>query len=124
MPHISDDDLVAEVPSLLIYADRMFLVRNGDIVHCRNLETGKDIYRGRLGAIGGYYASPVAAGGNVYFASDRGAVTVISADAPQLKVLARNELGEPIMATPALVDGVIYIRTDSHLFAFGEKPSQ
>jgi outer membrane protein assembly factor BamB len=110
---------VAEVPSLLVLPDRMFLVRNGGIVHCRDLATGQDLYQGRLGAVGGYYASPVMAGGNVYFASDRGAVTVVAANSPQLEVLARNDLQEPIIATPAAVDGRLYVRTAAHLYALG-----
>jgi outer membrane protein assembly factor BamB len=111
---------VTEVPSLLVLSDRMFLVRNGGIVHCRDLETGQDLYQGRLGAVGGYYASPVLAGGNVYFASDRGAVTVIAAHTPRLEVLARNDLQEPIMATPAPLEGRLYVRTAAHLYAFGQ----
>ena len=110
---------VAEVPSPLIVGDRMFLVRNGGIVHCRDVTTGKDIYRGRLGAIGGYYASPVFADGKVYFSSDRGVVTVIDAASEKLRVLAKNDLEQVIMATPAMVEGHIYLRTDDHLYAFG-----
>jgi outer membrane protein assembly factor BamB len=109
----------AEVPSLLVLNKKVFVIRNGGILHCRDVADGVDTYRGRLGAIGGYYASPVAADGNVYFTSDRGVVTVIDGKASELKVLARNDLGEPIMATPALTDGKVYIRTDQHLYAFG-----
>jgi outer membrane protein assembly factor BamB len=71
--------------------------------------------------MGGYYASPVAGDGKVYFASDRGTVTVIDGSSATLSVLAHNELGEPIMATPALVDSVIYLRTSSKLYAFGKR---
>ena len=110
---------VAEVPSPLVLAEKMFLVRNGGIVHCRDLGDGKDVYRGRLGAAGGYYASPVAAGENIYFASDRGMITVIDGQASKLNVVARNDLQEPIMATPAVVQNVIYARTAGHLYAFG-----
>ena len=112
---------VAEVRSLLVLEDRIFVVRNGGIVHCRELATGKDLYRGRLGATGGYYTSPVAADGKVYFASDRGLVTVIDAHSSKLSVLARNDLGEPIMATPALVDQRIYLRTEDHMYAFSSQ---
>ncbi len=117
--HWHSEKGVAEVPSLLVLEDRMFLVRNGGIVHCRNLATGEDFYRGRLGPIGGYFASPVAAAGNVYLTSDRGMVTVIAADAPRLTILARNDLQEPVIATPALIDGIVYIRTATQLYAFG-----
>jgi len=74
---------------------------------------------GRLGAGGPYYSSPVAAAGKVYFSSGEGVVTVIH-QGDRLEVAARNDLGEPIYATPALVDSKIYIRTTAHLYAFGE----
>ncbi len=111
---------VTEVPSLLFFEGKIFLVRNGGIVHCRQAGNGEDIYMDRLDSPGGYYASPVAGDGKVYFASDRGVVTVIDGRSSELKVLATNDLGAPIKATPALVDGVIYVRTDSGLYAFGK----
>jgi hypothetical protein len=110
---------VTEVPTPLVYDGRLYLVRNGGIVHCRDSKSGKQAYRGRLGPTGGYYASPVGGDGKIYFASDRGVISVV-ATGDSLKVLARNDLKEPIMATPALVDGKIYVRTDEHLFAFAE----
>ena len=57
-------------------------------------------------------------GPEIYFASDRGAITVCEAS-DRLNVLARADLKEPIMATPAIVDGKIYVRTDKRLHAFG-----
>lgn len=114
---------VPEVPSPLLYQDRLYLVKNGGIVLSREAATGKTVFEARLGAPGGYYASPVAAGGRVYVASDLGTVVVFEAR-DTLQVLARNELSEPILATPAIVEDRIYVRTLSHLYAFGpgEKP--
>jgi hypothetical protein len=87
-------------------------------VYCRDAKTGKEIYSGRLGAPGYYYSSPVAAGDKVYIASAEGEVVVLDAG-EELKILARNKLDEAILATPALVDGKIYVRTESLLYAFG-----
>jgi outer membrane protein assembly factor BamB len=109
---------VPEVPSPLLYKDRLYLVKNGGIVLSREAATGKTVFQGRLGAPGGYYASPIAAGGRIYVASDQGTVVVFEAK-DTLQVLARNTLPEPIMATPAIVDGKLYVRTLSHLYAFG-----
>ena len=67
---------------------------------------------------GYYYSSPVAADDKVYIASAEGVVVVLDAG-EELKVLARNQLDSPILATPALVDGKIYVRTEGHLYAFG-----
>ena len=55
----------------------------------------------------------------MYFASAEGVISVV-APGEQLKVIARNDLGEPIYATPAIVDNKIYVRTSGHLYAFGD----
>ena len=81
--------------------------------------SGKVIFRGRLGALGAYFSSPVAAGGRIYFASEAGIVSVIGSG-DRLDVLARNDLEEPVFATPAIVESVIYIRTPGHVYAFGK----
>ena len=108
---------VPEVPSGLLVKGRLYMVKSGGVAVCRDAATGKGVYEERLGAPGGYYASPIAAGGRIYVASDAGMVTVFS-PGDTLKVLARNNLGEPVMATPAAVDGHLYVRTASRLYAF------
>jgi outer membrane protein assembly factor BamB len=108
-----------EVPSPLYYQGRLYVVTNGGIASCYDAQTGKMLYRQRLGASGFFYASPVAANGNIYAASYNGVVAVFKAG-DKCQVLARNNLGEQIVATPALVDGRIYARTEGHLYAFGE----
>ena len=109
---------VPECPSPLYYDGRVYLVKNGGIASCLDAKTGELKFQERLDSRGPFYSSPVAGDGKVYFASARGVVTVIEA-ADSLKVLSRNDLGERIMATPALVDGVVYVRTESNLYAFG-----
>ena len=109
---------VPEVPSPLLYKDRVYLVRNGGLVVAREAATGRTVFQARLGAPGGYYASLIAADGRIYAASDQGTIVVFEAS-DTLKVLARNELSEPILATPAIVEGRIYVRTLSNLYAFG-----
>jgi outer membrane protein assembly factor BamB len=81
--------------------------------------SGELLYQERVGAPGSYSASPVAAGNHVYLASHNGVVICLAADTDELETLARNELGEKIWATPALGDGVIYVRTEGRLHAFG-----
>ncbi|MBI4660569.1 MAG: PQQ-binding-like beta-propeller repeat protein [Verrucomicrobia bacterium] len=111
---------VATVPSPLHFRGRLYAVQDGGRVTCFEAKTGKILFeQERLGADGEYYASPVCANGNIYFASTRGVVTVIEA-ADTLKVLARNDLGERIMATPAIADHKLYVRTATHLWAFGK----
>ncbi|MBI3694137.1 MAG: PQQ-like beta-propeller repeat protein [Acidobacteria bacterium] len=114
----SEQRAVPEVPVPLVYGERVYAVTNGGIVSVLDQASGKLIYRGRLGAGGLYYSSPIAAAGNVYFASSEGVVTVVRAGG-KLDVVARNDLGEPIFATPAVVQGRLYVRTTGHLYAFG-----
>lgn len=108
------------VPTPLYYAGRVYLVKNGGLFSCFEARTGRPLYQEeRLGALGDYYASPVAAGGKILVCSQAGMAVVIKA-ADTLEVLARNPLGERIMATPAIVENRLYLRTQSKLYAFGE----
>ena len=74
-------------------------------------------------AAGSYYASPVAANGNIYLTSlNEGIVTVLKAGAPKPEAVAENPpLGERVAATPAIADDTLYVRTAEHLYAFAEK---
>jgi outer membrane protein assembly factor BamB len=109
---------VPGVPSPLYYDGRLFTFLSGGIVYTRVAKTGALLYSGRLGAMGYYYASPVAADHKVFIASEEGVVVVLDAG-DRLNVLARNKLDGAIRATPAIVEGRIYVRTESHLYAFG-----
>jgi outer membrane protein assembly factor BamB len=109
---------VPGVPSPLYYNGRLYTVQNGGIVFCRLAKTGELVYSGRTGAMGYYYSSPVAADNKIYIASEEGAVVVLDGG-DELKVLARNKFDGQILATPAIVDGKIYVRTEDHLYAFG-----
>jgi len=110
---------VPEVPSPLYYDGRVYMVKNGGVVSCMDAESGKLLYRERLGAFGPYYSSPITAHGRIYIASGKGTVTVFAAG-DILKVLARNNLKEQVFATPAVVDNKLYVRTVRHMYAFGE----
>ncbi len=109
---------VPECPSPLHYEDLVYLVKNGGIISCLEAKTGVLKYQQKLGAGGPFYSSPVVGDGKVYAASARGVVAVFQAG-EELNVVARDNLGERIMATPAIVGGRIFIRTEKSLFAFG-----
>jgi len=106
-----------EVPSPILYRDRIYAVGSGGIVICMDANDGRVVFRGRLGTPGEYYASPVAANGRLYFTSRDGVVTVIEAG-DELRVLARNDLEEDVFASPAIVGDTLYIRTATHVYAF------
>lgn len=78
----------------------------------------KSLYDERVGAEGGHYASPVAADGRIYVASDRGVITVFE-PGDTFRLLSRTGLEETILATPAIVDNKLYVRSEGHLWAFG-----
>ena len=109
-----------EVPSPLFYQNRVYYVKNGGIAFCRVAEDGSVVFMRRLGPSSNFYASPVAGGGKIYCASESGVVVVLRANVSRRVLLSHNDLGERIMATPALVDGKLYVRTVDHLWAFGE----
>lgn len=108
------------VPSPLAYAGRVFMVKNGGMLTCLNALSGEPIYREeRLGALGDYYSSPIGVGDHVLVASQRGVVTVVKAQANELELAYQIDLGQGIMATPAMVDGNLYLRTTETLYCFG-----
>lgn len=109
------------VPTPLCYEGRLYLVKNGGLASCFDAKTGRVHYlEERMGALGDYYSSPVAAGGKVCVISQQGMAVVLRAG-DTLEVLARIPLGEPILATPAVVGGRLYVRTKSWLYAFGRE---
>ncbi|MCE9527318.1 MAG: PQQ-binding-like beta-propeller repeat protein [Planctomycetales bacterium] len=111
------------IASAIVYGGQFVMVKDGGIVTAFDPKTGDEIYMQRVAATGKYYSSPVAANGNIYFTSlEDGAVTVLKAGAEKPVVVAKNPpLGERVGATPAIADDTLYIRTEKHLYAFGEK---
>jgi outer membrane protein assembly factor BamB len=108
------------VPSPLCYQGHVCLVKSGGLISCFNATNGVASYQEeRLGALGDYYSSPVAAGGKICVASQLGVVVVLAAG-DNLQVLARNNLGEQILATPAIAGHILYVRTAGHLYAFSQ----
>jgi outer membrane protein assembly factor BamB len=85
------------------------------------LKTGDELYRQRLPLIGdGFSASPVAADGKIYLSNEDGDILVVGAG-EKFTHIATNSLGELLMATPALSEGVMYVRTAQSVFAIGRK---
>lgn len=109
------------MPTPLVYNGILYVLANNGLFDAYNLKTGEEIYRQRLPLIGsGYSASPVAADGKIYLANEDGEVLVIAAG-PKFSHLGTNSMGELLMATPALSDGAMYVRSSGSLFAVGRK---
>ena len=107
----------------LAYRDHLYVVSDGGVVTAFNAASGERIYQARLGNVGGAYsASPIAAEGRIYAASEDGDVFVFTAG-EEHELLAVNPVGEVILATPAISEGQVFVRTTRHLFAFAESAS-
>jgi outer membrane protein assembly factor BamB len=111
------------VPSAIVYRGQYVMVKDGGIVTAYDVATGKELYMKRIVANDSYYASPVAANGNIYFASlNDGVVTVLKGgEATPMVVTENPSLGERIAATPAIADDTLYVRTAGHLYAFADQ---
>jgi outer membrane protein assembly factor BamB len=111
---------VPQVPSTLLYQNVLYMVNDGGLLISFKPETGEVIKHDRLeGAIDKYLASPVAADGKVYLASEAGNVSVVKATGEWI-VLKVNKLNDQCYATPAIVDNKLFIRTQSALYCFGK----
>ena len=114
-----EERAIPEAPSPVFCDGRVYLVRDGGIVTCLDAKTGKILYRERVGAGGAYFASPIIGDGKLYVTSLNGMVTA-PALGDRFKALARNDLGDRVIATPAIAQGTLYIRTEHNLYAFGK----
>ena len=106
----------AYVPSPIISGRYLLMVADSGIASCFEARTGKRHWMERLP--GGHSPSPVSADGLVYFVSDQGVTTVIR-PSETFKVIAKNELGEPVSASPAISQGHFFLRTHRHLYCIG-----
>ena len=112
---------VPYVPSPVAKDGRLFLVGDQGIFKCLDAATGQERWQERVG--GNYFGSPVLVDDRLYVISRDGELVVLAA-ADQYQLLARIPLEEPSSSTPAVVDGVMYLRTVSHVMAVGgrQKP--
>lgn len=109
------------MPTPLAYRGILYVLANNGVFDAYDLKTGAEIYRQRLAPIGsGFSASPIAADGRIYLSNEDGEIIVVAAGR-EFEQLATNSMGELLMATPALSDGVMYVRTASSLFAVGAR---
>ncbi len=97
------------------------MVNDGGIVTTLKPATGEVIAQSRVaGVIDRFYASPVAADGKVFLASEKGRIAVLPTDG-SLAPVAVNDLQDDIYATPAISEGRIYVRTRGTLYCFGQR---
>ena len=108
------------VPTSVARGDLLFLMSDGGVATCIDLQGGKKIWQKRIG--GNYSSSLVRANDKIYCPNADGEVIVLAAE-QEFKELGRSSLGEGIRSTPAIANGNIYFRTYSHLISIGGKES-
>lgn len=108
------------VPSPLLYQGVLYLCKESGILTALDAKTGKVLKQARItGALGDYFASPIAADGRLFTVNHEGKMAVIKAG-PEWEVEKIIEFDDMVNATPAIVDGRIYVRTHSALYCFGK----
>jgi outer membrane protein assembly factor BamB len=109
----------AYMPTPLIYQGYLYVLRNQGILSCYALATGEEKYTERIPHQGsGFSGSPVAADGRIYLPSEDGDMFVVQAG-PAFKLLGKNSVGQLLMSTPAISDGIMFVRAEHDLFAIG-----
>jgi outer membrane protein assembly factor BamB len=109
------------MPTPLAYRGLLYVLANNGVFDAYDLKSGREIYRQRLPLVGsGFSASPVAADGKIYLSNEDGDMLVVRAG-ETFEHVATNSIGELLMATPAMSEGVMYVRGASSVFAIGTK---
>ncbi len=108
---------VAYVPSPIIEGDYFLIVSDAGVAHCFAAADGRLLWQERLGE---HHASQVSAAGLVYFLNDNGVMNVVKPGAEFARV-ARNELGEKTVASPAISQGQLFLRGEKNLFCIGTR---
>lgn len=106
---------VPAIPSPILVGDELYMVSNNGVATCLDAHSGEMLWRERLG--GDFSASPVVAGGLVYFSNEKGEVFVLR-PGRTFELVATNQLDAPLMASPAVVNGALILRTETHLYRF------
>ncbi|MEE2778126.1 MAG: PQQ-binding-like beta-propeller repeat protein [Acidobacteriota bacterium] len=106
-------------PPPIVYDGTLYVLGNQGILDAYDLTDGREIYRERLPHVGGgFSASPIAADGLLYLASEDGDIFVVQTG-EAFDLIATNTMGERLMATPALAGRHMYVRGERTLFAIG-----
>ena len=108
------------MPTPLIYGGYVYILGNAGIFDCYALADGQEIYRQRIPDAGsGFSASPVESDGKIYLSGEDGEIVVVKAG-PKFELLARNDMADPVMATPAISGGLMIIRSQHSVWAIGQ----
>jgi outer membrane protein assembly factor BamB len=107
------------VPTVVAYGDHLFFVNDDGVAGCLLVQTGEAVWIERLSGAGSVSASPILIDGKIYAISEDGTVYVYKA-AGKFEQLAKNALGEPVIASPAVANNCLFVRGKSHLYCIGK----
>ena len=111
----------SNIASPLVVDGRLFVVKKGGISACFDAQNGNTLWmRKRIRNLGNYYASPIAGDGKLYVTGENGFVVVLK-QGPHLKFLAKNDMGDSCVATPAIANDRLYFRTLHKLYCISEE---
>src|SRR5262249_35242126 len=103
-------------PSALVHQNRVYLVHDTGTMLVLSADTGKEIYRARVGGVGHTFsASPIATANRIYFSDEEGMTIVLEAG-DAYKEIAKNDLGEMMLASPAVSGNSLFLRTEKKLY--------
>jgi len=113
------------MPTPIVYGDYLYTCQNNGLLTAYNAKTGEEVYKERIAGTRtvAFTASPVAADGKLYFPGEEGEVFTVKAG-PKFELLATNPMGEVLMASPAISDGMLIIRGQRHVFAIAQKKAE
>jgi outer membrane protein assembly factor BamB len=112
------------MPTPIIYGDLLYTLSNNGVMTAYDAKAGARVYQQRLADRGGAFtASPVGSDGKLYLSSEDGEIFVVKAG-PKHELLSVNQMGEVLMATPAISDGMLIVRGVNHVFAVAESAAE
>jgi outer membrane protein assembly factor BamB len=109
----------AYMPTPLLYDGKLYIVHHNNIFVGYDAQTGDALFKSRFSQGGTFTSSPIAVNGRIYTGTEEGLVYVLRAGSAH-EELAVNDLGEPLMATPAVSQGTLFLRTPKRLIAVGK----
>ena len=107
--------------SPVLHDNKLYVLTDNGVLSCLNATTGEPYYQQkRVPQADGFKASPVGADGKLYLSSESGVVTVVKMG-EQFEVLMTNTLDDQMfVASPAVVEGELFLRSKTHLFCISE----
>jgi outer membrane protein assembly factor BamB len=106
------------ISSPIVYRDQLYTLNNNGILTAYDANTGERIYRARVGGGGAFTASPVAADGKLFLASEDGDVFIVQAGREYVEI-GKRPMNEVTMASPAISNGLLIVRTLGHVWGIG-----